>query len=133
MRYFTAINLIVATGIGYILWHAQPCESCNAEIIAVQKQLYPWCAALYAILLLAATRKKSTQLVLLAGCALWYPLSLGWHGVCWHESYAMVILPLSLLVLPPLGIGYAYARKEVDFCLVVLYFLALIPAIIFLS
>ncbi len=133
MRYFTAINLIVAFGISCILWLAQPCESCNAEIIAAQKQIHPWCAALYAILLLAATRKKSTQLVLLAGCALWYPLSLGWHGVCGHESYAMVILLHSLLVLPPLGIGYAYARKEVDFCLVVLYFLALIPAIIFLA
>lgn len=133
MRKFLVSVLIIAAITVTWLQSAAPCESCDGEGITMLKQVYPWCAALFAILLLTAVRKKSSLLVLLAGLALWYPLSMGWHAICGHESYATILLPMSLLVLLPLGIGYTYARKEVDFILLILYFLALLPAIIYLA
>lgn len=131
MRKFLVSMLIIAAITVTWLQSAVPCESCDGEGISMLKQLYPWCAVLFAILLLAAVRKKSSLLVLLAGLALWYPLSVGWHAICGHESYALILLPMSLPALLPLGIGYAYARKEADFILLILYFLALIPAVLY--
>ncbi|MBR1981545.1 MAG: hypothetical protein IKA23_02185 [Akkermansia sp.] len=93
--------LIIAAITVTWLQSAAPCESCDGEGITMLKQVYPWCAVLFAILLLAAVRKKSSLLVLLAGIALWYPLSMGWHGICGHESYATILLSMSLLVLLP--------------------------------
>lgn len=131
MKWLSGITVAILAVTGAWLLVASPEESCYPEGIAELKQLYPWCAVLFAILLLAAVRKKSSLLVLLAGLALWYPLSVGWHAICGHESYALILLPMSLLVLLPLGIGYAYARKEADFILLILYFLALIPAVLY--
>lgn len=133
MKWLSGIIVAILAATGAWLMVAPLAESCHPEAITELKQLYPWCAVLFAILLLASVRRKSTLLILLAGVALWYPLSVGWHGICGHESYATILLPMSLLVLLPLGIGYAYARKEVDFILLILYFLALLPAIIYLA
>lgn len=131
MKWFSGITVAILAVTGAWLLVASPEESCYPEGIAELKQLYPWCAVLFAILLLAAVRKKSSILVLLAGLALWYPLSVGWHAICGHESYALILLPMSLPALLSLGIGYAYARKEADFILLILYFLALIPAVLY--
>lgn len=133
MKWFSGITVAIPAVTGAWLLVASPAESCHPEGITMLKQLYPWCAVLFAILLLAAVKKKSSLLVLLAGLALWYPLSVGWHTICGHESYAPILLPMSLQALLPLGIGYAYARKEVDFILLILYFLGLLPAIIYLA
>ena len=131
MKWFSGITVAILAATGAWLLVASPEESCHSEGIAELKQLYPWCAVLFAILLLAAVRKESSLLILLAGLALWYPLSVGWHAICGHESYALILLPMSLPALLPLGIGYAYARKEADFILLILYFLALIPAVLY--
>lgn len=131
MKWFSGITVAIPAVTGAWLLVASPAESCHPEGITMLKQLYPWCAVLFAILLLASARRKSTLIVLLAGVVLWYPLSVGWHTICGHESYATILLPMSLLVLLPLGIGYAYARKETDFILLILYFLALIPAVLY--
>jgi hypothetical protein len=133
MRYFIAINLLITAGIGYVLWNANPGESCNAEGVILLQYAFPYFAAAYTLLMLFAFRRKSALLALLAGVALWFPLAVAWGCVCGHESYSWIPLPLSFLILPPLGIGYAYARKEVDFILLILYFLGLLPAIIYLA
>lgn len=133
MRYFIAINLIICAGIGYVLRNANPGESCNAEGIEHLRNTFPHFAIAYTLLMLFAFRRKSSLLMLLAGVALWRPLALAWSSICGHESYSWIPLPLSFLILPPLGIGYAYARKEVDFILLILYFLGLLPAIIYLA
>ena len=133
MRYFIAINLIICAGIGYVLRNANPGESCNAEGIEHLRNTFPHFAIAYTLLMLFAFRRKSSLLMLLSGVALWRPLALTWGCVCGHESYSWLPLPLSFLILPPLGIGYAYARKEVDFILLILYFLGLLPAIIYLA
>lgn len=83
--------------------------------------------------MLFAFRRKSSLLMLLAGVALWRPLALTWSCICGHESYSWIPLPLSFLILPPLGMAYSYARNEVDFILLILYFLGLLPAIIYLA
>ena len=133
MRYFIAINLIICAGIGYVLRNANPGESCNAEGIEHLRNTFPHFAIAYTLLMLFAFRRKSSLLMLLAGVALWRPLALTWSCICGHESYSWIPLPLSFLILPPLCIGYAYARKEVDFILLILYFLGLLPAIIYLA
>lgn len=133
MRYFIAINLIICAGIGYVLRNANPGESCNAEGIEHLRNTFPHFAIAYTLLMLFAFRRKSSLLMLLAGAALWRPLALAWSSICGHESYSWIPLPLSFLILPPLCIGYAYARKEVDFILLILYFLGLLPAIIYLA
>ena len=133
MRYFIAINLIICAGIGYVLRNANPGESCNAEGIEHLRNTFPHFAIAYTLLMLFAFRRKSSLLMLLAGAALWRPMALAWSSICGHESYSWIPLPLSFLILPPLCIGYAYARKEVDFILLILYFLGLLPAIIYLA
>ena len=133
MRYFIAINLLITAGIAYVLWNASPGESCNAEGIILLLYTFTCFATVYALLMLLGFRRKSAILVLLAGAALWFPLAVVWHSVCGHESYSWGVWPLSFLILPPMGIGYAYARKEVGFFLLLLYFLAMTPAIIYLA
>ena len=133
MRYFIAINLIICAGIGYVLRNPKPGETSNTEGIEHLRNTFPHFAIAYTLLMLFAFRRKSSLLMLLAGVALWRPLALAWSSICGHESYSWIPLPLSFLILPPLGIGYAYARKEVDFILLILYFLGLLPAIIYLA
>ncbi len=133
MRYFIAFNLIICAGIGYVLWNANPGESCNAEGIILLQYAFPYFASAYTLLMLFAFRRKSALLALLAGVALWFPLAVAWGCVCGHESYSWIPLPLSFLILPPLGMAYSYARNEVDFILLILYFLGLLPAIIYLA
>ena len=105
MRYFIAINLIICAGIGYGLRNANPGESCNAEGIEHLRNTFPHFAIAYTLLMLFAFRRKSSLLMLLAGVALWRPLALAWSSICGHESYSWLPLPLSILILPPLGIG----------------------------
>ena len=59
-----------------------------------------------------------------------FPLT--WGCVCGHESYSWLPLPLAFLVLPPLGMAYAYAGKNSDFACCIIYLLALLPALYFL-
>ena len=86
----------------------------------------------YTLLMLFAFRRKSSLLMLLAGVALWRPLALTWSCICGHESYSWLPLPLAFLVLPPLGMAYAYAGKNRDFASCIIYLLALLPALYFL-
>ena len=132
MRYFIALNLIIFAGIGYVLWNANPGESCNAEGIIRLQFSFPYFAIAYTLLMLFAFRRKSSLLMLLAGVALWRPLALTWSCICGHESYSWIPLPLSFLILPPLGIAYAYAGKNRDFACCIIYLLALLPALYFL-
>ena len=132
MRYFIAINLLITAGIGYVLRNANPGESCNTEGIEHLRNTFPHFAIAYTLLMLFAFRRKSTLLMLLAGVALWRPLALAWSSICGHEDYSWVPLPLALLVLPPLGTGYAYARRDGDYALCITYFIGLIPALFLL-
>lgn len=132
MRYFIAINLIICAGIGYVLRNANPGESCNAEGIEHLGNTFPHFAIAYTLLMLFAFRRKSSLLMLLAGAALWRPLALAWSSICGHESYDYLLFPLALLVIPPLGIAYAYAGKNRDFACCIIYLLALLPALYFL-
>jgi hypothetical protein len=52
MRYFIAINLIICAGIGYVLWNANPGESCNAEGIEHLRNTFPHFAIAYTLLML---------------------------------------------------------------------------------
>ena len=132
MRYFIAINLIICAGIGYVLRNANPGESCNAEGIELLRNTFPHFAIAYTLLMLLAFRRKSTILMLLAGVSLWRPLALAWSSICGHASYDYLLFPLALLVIPPLGIAYAYAGKNRDFVCCIIYLLALLPTLYFL-
>ena len=132
MRYFIAINLITCAGIGYVLRNANPGESCSPEGIELLRNTFPHFAIAYTLLMLFGFRRKSTILMLLAGVALWRPLALAWSSICGHESYSTISFPLALLILPPLGIGYAYARGNRDFALCIIYLLGLLPSLYFL-
>ena len=132
MRYFIAINLIICAGIGYVLRNANPGESCNTEGVILLQYAFPYFASAYTLLMLFAFRRKSALLALLAGVALWFPLAVAWGCVCGHASYSWIPLPLSFLILPPLGIAYAYAGKNRDFACCIIYLLALLPALYFL-
>ena len=132
MRYFIAINLLIIAGIGYVLRNANPGESCNAEGIELLRNTFPHFAIAYTLLMLFAFQRHSTLLMLLAGVAIWRPLALVWGSICGHETYSWLPLPLSFLVLPPLGIAYAYARRNWDYALCVIYLVGLLPALYFL-
>lgn len=132
MRYFIAINLIICAGIGYVLRNANPGESCNAEGIEHLRNTFPLFAIAYTLLMLFAFRRKSSLLMLLAGAALWRPLTLAWSSICGHESYSWIPLPLSFLILPPLGMAYSYARRNWEYALCIAYLIGLIPALFLL-
>ena len=132
MRYFIAINLIICAGIGYVLRNANPGESCSAEGIELLRNTFPHFAIAYTLLMLFSFRRKSSLLMLLAGAALWRPLALAWASICGHESYDYLVLPLSLLVIPPLCIAYAYARRNWEYALCIAYLIGLIPALLML-
>lgn len=132
MRYFIAINLIICAGIGYVLRNANPGESCNAEGIEHLRNTFPHFAIAYTLLMLFAFRRKSSLLMLLAGVALWFPLAVAWGCVCGHESYSWLPLPLSFLILPPLGMAYSYARRNWEYALCIAYLIGLIPALFLL-
>lgn len=132
MRYFIAINLIICAGIGYVLRNANPGESCNAEGIEHLRNTFPHFAIAYTLLMLFAFRRKSSLLMLLSGVALWRPLALTWGCVCGHESYSWLPLPLSFLILPPLGMAYAFARRNWEYALCIAYLIGLIPALFLL-
>jgi hypothetical protein len=82
--------------------------------------------------MLFAFRRKSSLLMLLAGAALWRPLALAWSCICGHESYSWIPLPLAFLVLPPLGMAYAYARRNWEYAICIAYLIGLIPALFLL-
>ncbi len=132
MRYFIAINLLITAGIGYVLWNANPGESCNAEGVILLQHSFPYFATAYTLLMLFAFQRRSPMLSLLAGAALWFPLAVVWGCICGHESYSWIPLPLSFLVLPPLGMAYAYARKDWEYALCIAYLIGLIPALFLL-
>lgn len=132
MRYFIALNLIICAGIGYVLWNANPGESCNAEGIIRLQFSFPYFATAYTLLMLFGYRRKSTMLTLMAGVALWFPLAVAWGSICGHESYSWIPLPLSFLILPPLGMAYSYARRNWEYALCIAYLVGLIPALFLL-
>ena len=132
MRYFIAFNLIICAGVGYVLWNANPGESCNAEGIIQLQFSFPYFAAAYTLLMLFASQRKSTLLALLAGVALWFPLAVAWSSICGHESYNWIPLPLSYLILPPLGAAYAYATRNWDYALCIACLIGMIPALFLL-
>ncbi len=132
MRYFIAINLIICAGIGYVLLNANPGESCNAEGIILLQYSFPYFATAYTLLMLFGFGRRSSLLSLLAGAALWFPLAVAWGSICGHESYSWLPLPLSFLVLPPLGMAYAYSSRNWDYILCIAYLLGLIPALFLL-
>ncbi len=132
MRYFIAINLIICAGIGYVLLNANPGESCNAEGIILLQVAFLYFATAYTLLMLFGYRRKSTMLTLMAGVALWFPLAVAWSSICGHESYSWLPLPLSFLLLPPLGMAYAYASRNWEYALFIAYLIGLIPTLILL-
>ena len=129
MRYFIAINLSICAGIGYVLRNANPGESCNAEGIELLRNTFPHFAIAYTLLMLFAFRRKSTILMLLAGVSLCRPLALAWSSICGHEGYSFIPFPLTLLILPPLGIAYAYAKRNWDYALCIAHLIGSIPAL----